>query len=331
MTLFLRVKEVVKAFYEKYERYMNGLVRFAFSLTVFLTIMHNTGYNTTVTNPFIAVGMALLCAFLPTYVITIMASALLVIEFFSISIECACIILVVLLLIALLYFLFRAEDSWIMLLTMTVCLWNFAPALLPIALLFTPIQVLVVSFGCVLYGFVTAAMKDVASLMSATSKLSLGSRVNLLLTDVVTNEKILLILLTLAASMLLITLIRKTKINDAPFIALVAGDFLFLVVFLLGNYFLGITFTLSNYILLGVDMLINALLGFIIINFVLGMDYKRTEDVQFEDDSYYYYVRAVPKSSVSVTNKKVHKITADEEKESLDTGHLFVHRKEEMK
>ena len=35
------------------------------------------------------------------------------------------------------------------------------------------------------------------------------------------------------------------------------------------------------------------------------LDYSRTEKVQFEDDEYYYYVKAVPKAIVAGTDKKV--------------------------
>ena len=34
------------------------------------------------------------------------------------------------------------------------------------------------------------------------------------------------------------------------------------------------------------------------------MDYTRTEKVQFEDDDYYYYVKAVPKIKVTVSDTK---------------------------
>ena len=33
---------------------------------------------------------------------------------------------------------------------------------------------------------------------------------------------------------------------------------------------------------------------------ILSVDYSRVEHTQFEDDEYYYYVRAVPKAFVSV-------------------------------
>jgi hypothetical protein len=40
------------------------------------------------------------------------------------------------------------------------------------------------------------------------------------------------------------------------------------------------------------------------------VDYSRTEYVQFEDDDYYYYVKAVPKLTVSAPDVKVQKINA---------------------
>ena len=43
------------------------------------------------------------------------------------------------------------------------------------------------------------------------------------------------------------------------------------------------------------------------------MDYKHTENVQFEDDDYYYYVRAVPKVDAEKPKKKKREV--EEEKE----------------
>ena len=42
---------------------------------------------------------------------------------------------------------------------------------------------------------------------------------------------------------------------------------------------------------------------------VFSMDYSRTEYVQFEDDEYYYYVKAVPKLTIAVPEKRVKKIS----------------------
>ena len=44
---------------------------------------------------------------------------------------------------------------------------------------------------------------------------------------------------------------------------------------------------------------------------------SRTERLQFEDDEYYYYVKAVPKAVVSGTNKQVKRFSGKDEKERL--------------
>ena len=42
--------------------------------------------------------------------------------------------------------------------------------------------------------------------------------------------------------------------------------------------------------------------------FVFAVDYTRTEYLQYEDDDYYYYVKAVPKLTVSAPDVKVQRI-----------------------
>ena len=61
---------------------------------------------------------------------------------------------------------------------------------------------------------------------------------------------------------------------------------------------------------------VNAILGTIVAVIVAKVveffrfcvDYSRTEKVQFEDDEYYYYVKAVPKMTVAAPTKTVKKI-----------------------
>ena len=46
------------------------------------------------------------------------------------------------------------------------------------------------------------------------------------------------------------------------------------------------------------------------------MVYSRTENVQFEDDEYYYYVKAVPKVVVQMPEKQVKHITEHQEQDA---------------
>ena len=51
-----------------------------------------------------------------------------------------------------------------------------------------------------------------------------------------------------------------------------------------------------------------------------SVDYSRTENIQFEDDEYYYYVKAVPKVGVAVPEKKVKRITENQSQETTVIG-----------
>ena len=54
-----------------------------------------------------------------------------------------------------------------------------------------------------------------------------------------------------------------------------------------------------------ISMVIAAVYNFMI----FAVDYSRTEYLQFQDDDYYYYVKAVPKITVSAPDVKVQKIS----------------------
>ena len=53
--------------------------------------------------------------------------------------------------------------------------------------------------------------------------------------------------------------------------------------------------------------------------FFFTVDYARSESLQFEDDEYYYYVKAIPKVSVSTPEKTVKRINERQETEIIDT------------
>ena len=56
----------------------------------------------------------------------------------------------------------------------------------------------------------------------------------------------------------------------------------------------------------------------VVIQFLFfNVDYTRTERLQFEDDEYYYYVKAVPKAVIAGSDKQVKHFTQNAEKERI--------------
>ena len=62
-----------------------------------------------------------------------------------------------------------------------------------------------------------------------------------------------------------------------------------------------------------VGILVSMVLAFVFEFFVFAVDYTRTEYLQFQDDDYYYYVKAVPKVAVTAPDVKVQRINKRKE------------------
>ena len=62
----------------------------------------------------------------------------------------------------------------------------------------------------------------------------------------------------------------------------------------------------------------SAAIAFVLQFFFFNLDYSRIERLQFEDDDYYYYVKAIPKSLVTEKDMKIKRFNGKTEKERLD-------------
>jgi hypothetical protein len=80
-----------------------------------------------------------------------------------------------------------------------------------------------------------------------------------------------------------------------------------------------------SYVSLIVGSVVAVIAALIVKFFVFSVDYTRTERLQFEDDEYYYYVKAVPKSSVTIPEKTVKRIN-----ECQKTGVIDVEQVQKM-
>ena len=63
-----------------------------------------------------------------------------------------------------------------------------------------------------------------------------------------------------------------------------------------------------------VPIILGSILGIIVAvvgQFIKGIvDYQQTDYLQFEDNEYYYYVKAIPKMSVAESNKNIKRINS---------------------
>ena len=79
-----------------------------------------------------------------------------------------------------------------------------------------------------------------------------------------------------------------------------------------GDMVLGIS---GKTITILVGSIISCVIAFVIQFLFFNLDYSRTERLQFEDDEYYYYVKAVPKALVATSERSIKKINGETDRE----------------
>ena len=126
------------------------------------------------------------------------------------------------------------------------------------------------------------------------------------LDGVMKNKEMILMVVAFALTILVVYAVRRMSVDHSWSIAIGVGAVTDLIMILVGGMLLHVSVKLLP-VLLG--SVISAVIVLVLQMTLFNLDYSRTEYVQFEDDEYYYYVKAVPKVTIAVPEKKVKKIS----------------------
>lgn len=304
MTKLLVIKEYLKHFYSKYDIYIMPLLKFLLALTALSVINLKLGYMEKLDNILIVLVVALMCSFLPLGSTVGFGAAFVLLHLYSLSLECAAVVLALVMVMFLLYFRFTPKDALILLLT-PVCFIIKIPYLVPIAmgLLGTPVSIVSVGCGTIIY-YVLAFINGNATAINAIED-DVMTRFRYIIDGIVNNKAMIVTLAAFSVTVILVYLIRKLSIDYSWTIGMIAGGLVNIAILLIGDLMYDTNVSILGMLL---GTLASLLLAKALQFFVFSVDYSRTERVQFEDDEYYYYVKAVPKLNVATPEKTVKKI-----------------------
>lgn len=305
MTNLLVYKEHLKKFYAKYEIYITPAVKLVLALISLISINGSLGYMEKIKNPALVLIAALMCTFLPYNFIIMIAAIFVVAHMYALAIEAAIVTLVLFLLLFLLYFRFSPKDTLVILLV-PVCFAVKIPFVIPVAmgLLAGPASVVSVSSGVIVY-YLISTIGNNATQLSGLDAESVMGKLKYIIDASLNNKEMLITVIAFSVTVVLVHFIKRMKVNYAWTIAIVSGILTNIVILFVGDLMFDTNISLLSTILGSVVSLgILQIVQF----FTFNVDYNRTEYVQFEDDEYYYYVKAIPKNSVSTPEKKVKNI-----------------------
>ena len=305
MTAVLELRENLKKIYSRNEAFILPVIKFLLSFIVLSIINGKMGYMTKLDNMAIVLIVSLLCSFLPTGFMAFFAMMFAVLHMYALSIETAAVGLVVFLLLYLLFLRFTAKEALVVVLTPVLCMLKL-PYVMPVAmgLIGTPASCVSVGCGVVVYYLLQTVITNAPTINSMGAE-EATAKLRLLIDGMLGNKAMLVTIAAFAITVIVVYLIRRMSVDHSWTIAMVAGVMIEVMILLVGDLMYDTNLSIVSALLGAVVTLIACK---IIEFFRFCLDYSRTEKVQFEDDEYYYYVKAVPKMTVAAPTNTVKKI-----------------------
>lgn len=305
MTALLELRENLKKIYSRNEAFILPVIKFLLSFIVLSIINGKMGYMTKLDNMAIVPIVSLLCSFLPTGFMAFFAMMFAVLHMYALSIETAAVGLVVFLLLYLLFLRFTAKEALVVVLTPVLCMLKL-PYVMPVAmgLIGTPASCVSVGCGVVVYYLLQTVITNAPTINSMGAE-EATAKLRLLIDGMLGNKAMLVTIAAFAITVIVVYLIRRMSVDHSWTIAMVAGVMIEVMILLVGDLMYDTNLSIVSALLGAVVTLIACK---IIEFFRFCLDYSRTEKVQFEDDEYYYYVKAVPKMTVAAPTNTVKKI-----------------------
>ena len=305
MTALLELRENLKKIYSRNEAFILPVIKFLLGVIVLSIINGKMGYMTKLDNMAIVLIVSLLCSFLPTGFMAFFAMMFAVLHMYALSIETAAVGLVVFLLLYLLFLRFTAKEALVVVLTPVLCMLKL-PYVIPVemGLIGTPASCVSVGCGVVVYYLLQTVITNAPTINSMGAE-EATAKLRLLIDGMLGNKAMLVMIAAFAITVIVVYLIRRMSVDHSWTIAMVAGVMIEVMILLVGDLMYDTNLSIVSALLGAVVTLIACK---IIEFFRFCLDYSRTEKVQFEDDEYYYYVKAVPKMTVAAPTNTVKKI-----------------------
>lgn len=311
MKTLITIRDSIKDFISRYEKFVMPVIKFFATFLVLVSFDSVMGYSVDMASPALMFLISLICAFLPIQLIVLIAGIVGFLHMYAVSLEIAATYTGVFVIMYLLYLRFAPKYGWLVIL-MPLFYMAKLHYVVPIivGIFIGPVGIVPVAFGVIFYYF-TQHVSELVDLLATVSEEDSIQGFNYIINGLVQDKPMLLTIVVFAVVIAVTYIIYRQSFQYSWMVAIGAGAVLSIVLFLMGGIVLE---TDINILIIFVGTVVGVLLA-VVAQFFKGiLDYSRTETVQFEDDEYYYYVKAIPKIRVAEQNVKVKKINEKKER-----------------
>jgi hypothetical protein len=321
MMPLLVFREQVKNFYQRYDIYLTPVVKFIFALISFIAINNEIGYDARLKSLPVVLALSLLSAFTPSAVMVLLAALIAVVHIYFISPIISIIVIILLMIIYFLFARFTPKLGYVIL-AVPILYFLKIPYVIPILLgiVAAPIAIIPTACGVIVY-YAFQVIKTV-TMQASTSVEDVLQLYTYIIDNLTGNKQMIMSIVIFALILLVVFYVRRMKFDYAFEISIAAGVLTSILGFLVSYLILGKSDQILAMIL---GTIVSGGIVFVVHFFKLTLDYSGVEHVQFEDDVYYYYVKAVPKITVTTPQMKVKHINVKNVAQGVSRADLHRH------
>ena len=302
MSKLFEIKGYIMKYYSTCSVFVDKAVQFILAFLTFTYINRNIGFLDILSKPITAVILSVICMLLPMPIVTVIATVIILVQIFMVSWAMALVALVLFVILYAFYFRY-APDKAVLVLLIPIAFMLDIPVVVPIAygLLGTPICALPIAAGTILH-YVVKYVQSNATMLQSAGEADFAKQIFAYGEQVMLNPEMWCTLISFTVTILLVYAVRRLSVDYSWEIAIVVGVLANINVMAYGYIIIDIQF---SYISMIIGSVASIIICLILKLFAFAVEYTRTEYLQFEDDEYYYYVKALPKISVAIRDKRV--------------------------
>lgn len=319
MQKLFEMKGYLEKYYGKYSKIVDKTIQFVLALLTFTFINQNIGYSDLIANPIMTIVLSFICMLLPMTMTVILATVAAALQVMTVSMGMAIVFVALFMILYAFYFRFSPGKSLILLL-MPIAFMLKIPVVIPIiyGLIGSPICILPITAGTVIYYMIDYVSAN-GSMFESAADTEVMTQIGTYVQQLLSNREMWCVIIAFAVCLLLVYSVRRLSVDYAWEIAIIAGVLGNINVMAYGYIVMDIQL---SYISLIVGSIVAVILALLVKFLVFSVDYTRTEYLQFEDDEYYYYVKAVPKATVTIPEKTVKRINERQKTGVIDSQQI---------
>lgn len=305
MAALLMIKEKIKTIYADYHRVIVPVIKAVVAFLMLTAINDKIGYMARLDSLAVVLVLSAVCAFMPRTVTVIVGLAAVLIHLSALSVEIALVAVAVFLVMILLYLRFCSKDLLLVVLV-PLSFYFGIPYIMPLVtgILCGPAAALTLGCGIVIHYFIDYISVNALTIQEMSASATV-EKIRIGVDGIIQNDALFLALLSFIAATLVVHILRRQAIDHAWSVAIFSGAMTNVIL-----NFMGILVADNGPTVIGLLLgtIIAVPLAMLVSFLFMGLDYSRTERVQFEDEDYYYYVKAVPKMKIQAPSKTVKRI-----------------------